>query len=283
MSGVCCIGELLWDVLPDRRTLGGAPANVAYHLNRLGVSARLVTRIGHDEAGEAALAQLEARRVDVAGVQRDPHLPTGAAHVLLDAQGHASYAFTTPAAWDALEPSSSAAADAVVFGTLAQRGARSRATIRALAGSARLAVCDLNLRAPYWDAEVIDESLRLATILKLNEDEVALLAGETTQGAGNVQAFASGLAARYELEAVCITRGAAGAGLWTESTWYERPAARVLVVDTVGAGDAFLAALLAARLEGRSWELALECATRLGGLVASLPGAMPEYDPAIAR
>jgi fructokinase len=273
---IACVGELLWDVLPDGRALGGAPANVAYHLARLGHAATLVTRVGRDELGDAARAALAARGLDVAGVQVDDALPTGAAHVTLDSQGHAAYRFVTPAAFDAIEPPPWTP-DVVVFGTLAQRDARSAGTIRRLAATARIGVYDVNLRPPHTSVPAVLATLAVAALVKVSEEEAAVLAAALGTSAEH-RAFARHVSERYGSQLVCVTRGALGAGLWTGGQWYDAPGIATAAVDTVGAGDAFVAALLDGWLEGRAAAETLERANRLGAYVATQRGAMPEYD-----
>lgn len=273
---IACVGELLWDVLPDGRTLGGAPANVAYHLARLGRAVMLVTRVGRDEPGDAARAELAARGLDVAHVQTDAALPTGAAHVTLDAHGHASYRFVTPAAFDALEPPAHAPR-VVVFGTLGQRDPRAAATIRRLATHARIAAYDVNLRPPHTAMETVIASLPLATLVKLSEEEAATLAAALDAPAAHA-AFARTLSERYGPRLVSITRGAGGAGLWTGGEWHDAAGIAAAAIDTVGAGDAFVAALLDGWLAGRPPAELLERANRLGAWVATQRGAMPAYD-----
>jgi len=273
---IACVGELLWDVLPDGRTLGGAPANVAYHLARLGYSATLVTRVGRDELGDAARADLAAHGLRVAEVQVDDALPTGAAHVTLDAHGHAAYRFVTPAAFDAIEQPV-CTPDVVVFGTLAQRDARSRETIRRVAAGARIAAYDVNLRPPHTSLETVIASLPLATIVKVSEEESDTLSAALGAPAGHA-AFARFVSERFGARLVCVTRGAGGAGLWAAGVWHDVAGIAAKATDTVGAGDAFVAALLAGWLEGRAPAETLERANRLGAYVAGRRGAMPEYD-----
>jgi len=278
---IACIGELLWDVLPDGRTLGGAPANVAYHLARLGHAATLVTRVGRDEPGDAARAELTAHGLDVASVQVDDALATGAAHVTLDSLGQAEYRFVTPAAFDAIEPPKWTP-DVVVFGTLAQRDARSAATIRRLAATARIGVYDVNLRPPYTSVPVVLASLPMATAVKLSEEEAAVLAAALGTSAGH-PVLARHLNERYGSQLVCVTRGAGGAGLWAGGRWHDAVGIATQTADTMGAGDAFVAAMLAAWLEGRAPADILDRANRLGAYVAARRGAMPEYDASTLR
>jgi fructokinase len=273
---VTCIGELLWDVLPTGRTLGGAPANVAYHLAQLGLGVRIVTRIGRDELGAAALAELRRRRLPVADVQYDDVLETGAAYVSLDATGHPDYRFVTPAAWDAIEPPG-VLPDVVVFGSLAQRDSRSESAVREVLAHAALRIYDVNLRPPFTPLEVVARSLPLATIVKVNADEARQIATFLDLPAGAAD-FAAALASRYALRMVCITRGPEGAAMWTDGVWTEVDGLPIVPVDTVGAGDAFLAALIHGWLAGSEPRQVLGRANRLGACVATRRGAMPEYD-----
>lgn len=273
---VACVGELLWDVLPDRRTLGGAPANVAYHLHRLGVAVRVVTRIGRDPLGAAARVEFERQSLDLAGLQVDENLPTGAAHVCLDERGNAGYQFVTPAAWDAIDYREADRSPVVVFGTLGQRDPRSRATITRLAAGVD-GILDMNLRPPYVDLKIIVASLERAALVKLNEEELQHVAAALDISADPVR-FAAALEQRFGVRTVCITRGARGARLVEAGALHEALPLPVEVVDTIGAGDAFLAALLLGRLRGAPWRATLALATQLGALVASAPGARPDYD-----
>lgn len=278
---------MLWDVLPAGEFLGGAPLNVAAHLARLGVQARLVSRVGDDPRGRAALARATELGVDVAGVQRDATRPTGTAEAVLDSDGTAAYRFPAPAAWDAIEADTqalalAAAAGAVVYGTLAQRAAPSAAAIQRLVGVARWRVFDANLRAPHVDAAIALRALERADFVKLNEDEVhryAAWLGVPAEPA----ALQRALAARYGTGSLCVTEGARGARLWHAGRYVEQPAVAIEVVDTIGAGDAFLAMLLAELLGGSDVAAAMQRAARLAAFVASQRGATPAYDAAALR
>ena len=272
---VTCIGELLWDVLPTGRVLGGAPANVAFHLRQLGLPVRLVTRLGRDEFGEAACEALRANGLPVDDVQWDDELPTGAAHVTLDAAGQAAYRFVTPAAFDAMV-APAFAPEVVVFGSLAQRDERSASALQAFVARAGRRVYDINLRPPFTPMAVVARSLPLANVVKVNEEEAALLAQALSLPL-DLPAFAAELAGRYGTEVVCITRGPGGAAAWRAGEWAEVPGVGVEAVDTVGAGDAFLAALVQGWLAGAAPRELLERANRLGAYVAARRGAMPAH------
>ena len=278
---VVCAGEVLWDSVPDGLHLGGAPYNVAYHLARLGRPARLASRVGDDVLGREARRRVAAGGVDASLVQTDGALPTGFVSVSLDAEGTPAYDIVGPAAWDALAlgPDLEAAAGAsaaVVFGSLAQRDARSRRTIRALVAAAPLAVFDVNLRPPFVDAGRVEASLHASDLVKLSGDELRQL-GRWFGLPDAPRAAAEALGERFGCRAVCVTRGADGAGFWCGGRWADHAGYPVAVRDTVGAGDAFLAGLLWAWLDGQDAAAALDWGSRLGALVASRSGATPEY------
>lgn len=289
MSGASavCVGEILWDVLPVGTFLGGAPLNVAGHLARLGLPVRLISRVGSDSRGVDAVHAAQALGIDTSVMQSDGALPTGEARVVFDDLGSASYTFLSPAAWDNIAASPAAidavrAADAIIFGTLAQRSIQSRTAVLQLADAARFRVFDANLRFPYIDREVTMQSLRRADLVKLNDDECAIIArwlGVDATPEALLAEFSRLRAGfdRPELE-LCITRGNYGAMYYAERGWHAERAVPTLVADTVGAGDAFLAMLVAQRLTGVGPAKALRRATVLAAFVVSRPGAVPTYE-----
>lgn len=277
-------GEVLWDSLPRGLFLGGAPHNVAFHLQQLGAEAALVSRVGDDVLGREAVRRIAARGLNPALIQVDPALPTGFVQVEVDADGIPSYDIVRPAAWDEIAVTDALIetvqrARALIYGTLAQRDQTSRQTLRALREVAALRVCDVNLRVPLVSREIVTESLQGADLAKLNDDEVGTLAewfGLPTGLSDAIRAISD----RFEVGTVCVTRGGNGALLLRRGELHDHPGYRAEVADTVGAGDAFLAALLSALLGGASSEDALDQANRLGAFVAGQSGAIPVYDPA---
>lgn len=283
-KAVLCMGEVLWDSLPSGLFLGGAPHNVAYHLARLGVQACMVSRLGDDVLGREAMSRLVESGLDSSHVQLDPVLQTGFVRVALGAEGGPVYDIVRPAAWDRIEMSDSlraaaTQARAVVFGSLAQRDPVSRSTIREVVSEAALAVLDVNLRWPFVDRDVVTESMRLADVVKMNREELQVIAGWHGWSAEPRKSILD-LADTYGSSIVCITRGNQGALLWNRGSWTESPGFPVEVRDTVGSGDAFLAALLAAHLQGLPDDRCLAQACRLGAFVATRTGATPAYDVA---
>ena len=292
---ICGLGELLWDLLPSGERLGGAPANFTVMASRLGNRGVIASRLGADGLGTKALAELKRFPVDLSYLQTDPDHPTGTVGVeILDGEPH--YVIHEPVAWDFLEwtPQWRALAeqvDAVCFGSLGQREPASRETIRQFVAATRhecVRVFDVNLRAPFYSARLIAESLSRATIFKLNEGEVpivlALLGGPSMAGAEQTEAAlrsaARWLLERYPLKMVAITMGAHGSLLVTHDEHDRHMGLKTSVADTVGAGDAFTAALVDAYLRGVSLYQMNDAGNRWGSWVASQAGAMPELDDA---
>jgi fructokinase len=278
---VLCVGEVLWDSMPEGLFLGGAPTNVAYHLQRLGQAATLISRVGDDVLGREALRRLDAFGLDTDFIQVDSALPTGFVRVDVDDEGIPAYEIVQPVAWDeiALDErlvARAAEARGVVFGSLAQRQEASRQTVQALSAAGAFAVFDVNLRPPFVDRDIVQVSLEAADCVKLNEDELLEMAAWFGWPDALREAVGA-LAEAFGCALVCVTRGGEGAALWHTGEWAEHPGYLVTVRDTVGAGDAFLAALLASVLSGCSDEVALDYACRLGAFVASRFGAMPDY------
>jgi fructokinase len=289
------LGELLWDVLPEGPRLGGAPANFAVMAARLGNHAAILSRIGRDELGRKAMDQLDPLPADAGFVQVDLQHETGRVTVELK-DGQPSYTIHQPAAWDFLELSDdwvqlAERADAICFGTLAQRRGESRQTIQNLVGLTKkesIRMFDVNLRAPFYSDEAIQESLELATVMKMNDAEVPQVMRLMGVAAGQVESGVpiglDGLRENAErlleefptLGMVAVTRGGQGSLLVTRTEWHEHPGIPVRVADTIGAGDAFTAALTHYLLRGADLATLNEAGNRWGGWVASQAGAMPE-------
>lgn len=283
------IGELLWDLLPEGPRLGGAPANFTVMAGRLGNHAAILSRIGRDDLGRQAVDLLDPLPADTEFLQVDPAHETGQVTVTLT-DGQPSYVIHEPAAWDFMELSDewvrlAERADAICFGSLAQRSLESRQTIQTLAAqtpSTCVRVFDVNLRSPFYSSEVIQESLELATVMKMNDAEVPLVLGllglpaAEEQGAAALRSAAVRLLNEFPtLKMVAITRGESGSVLVTREDSHEHPGVPIKVADTIGAGDAFTAALTHAMLRGTDLATLNEAGNRWGAWVASEPGAMP--------
>jgi fructokinase len=249
----------------------------------LGDRGIIASRIGDDSLGCEALDRWEQSNVNSAHVQLDPDHPTGTARVELDDDGKPAYAILEDVAWDYFEFSPdwqelAAQADAVCFGSLAQRSLVSRDTIRSFITATRaetLIVFDLNLRRPFYSAEALSASLALSDIAKLNDEELRTVVELLNLGGGRDEDSARRLLRYYDLQMVCVTRGDRGSLLVTESASVEHPGFKVDVADTIGAGDAFSAALVRHYLRGESLERISDAANRLAALVATQVGATP--------
>jgi fructokinase len=283
------LGEALWDVLPDGDHFGGAPANVALHAAALGAESWLVSAVGQDARGDAALARLDAAGVRRDTVARLADHPTGVVRVTLDAAGHPVYDIATESAWDYLPWSVAVQqvaerADAIAFGSLAQRSPTSRATIRRAVSTTRDSswrLFDVNLRQTYYDAGVLTTSLELANAVKLNDGELPVVAQLCGVRAAAPVDQLRALCDRFGLRLAALTRGACGALLVTPDEVCESAAPPTVVADTVGAGDAFTAALLIGVLAGCSLDAVSRRANAVASYVCSQPGATPPIPEAM--
>jgi len=283
MATILSIGEILWDVFPEAEHLGGAAFNFAAHAARLGHQVLFVSAVGRDERGRRALERAREFGLSTRYIRTVEGAPTGCVTVSLDAAGVPSFVIHRPAAYDLavlapeeLEELAARAPDWIYYGTLYQMHAGARrltmTLLEALPAPRRL--YDVNLRKDCYTAELVADLLRRASVVKLNEDEMAALAAMLGLPA-DAERFSRALAGRYGLEAVCVTHGAAGCSLLSDSEFVRAAGYRVPVADTVGAGDAFAAALVHGLSAG--WETArvADFANRVGALVASRDGGTP--------
>ena len=276
------LGELLWDLLPAGKQLGGAPANFAYITNLLGNKGVPASRVGNDSLGDAALQRLTQLGVSTEFVQRDALHPTGSVNVEID-RGQPRFEILQSVAWDFLDWSQpwqqlATEADAVCFGSLAQRSAQSQSTIRSFLNATRpraVRVFDVNLRQNFYSRQVLAESMRLATIVKLNHEELPKILNLFEIASHGEMDSAQRLRSMHDLKLVCITRGDGGSLLISANECSEHAGIKVKVADTVGAGDAFTAAMVHGYLRGSPLKQINETANRVGAWVASQPGAMP--------
>ena len=279
---VAGIGELLWDVFPHYERLGGAPANFAFHCYQLGAKAYPVSCVGTDELGLRARDRLREIGVDTGYVLESDAFPTGTAQVTLSEQGKPSYQIIEDVAWDHLPFTSALEAlaaklDAVCFGTLSQRSAVSRATIRSFVQhmpATALKIFDVNLRQTFFSKELVEGSLELASILKLSDEELPVLA-DYFGLRGDVTARLNGLRERFDLDLVAYTRGPDGSVLLRGNELDDAPGQGGPAVDSVGAGDSFTASLCMGLLKG--WPLGKVnlFANRVATFVCSQKGATP--------
>lgn len=276
------IGEMLWDLLPEGARIGGATTNFAFHTNALGVDAAAVSCVGEDALGREILDRLAAWGMETRYLSVRPDYPTGWVDVKLDAHGVPEYTIHEGVAWDHIAWNDSLAElaptlDAVCYGSLGQRAPESRATIVRFLEAVRpdcLRVCDINLRQSYFTTEILRDSMERADVLKLNHEELPIVAGRLGLG-GTPEEMLIGLRDRFDLELVALTRGGDGSALLAGDRLSEHPGYSVTVVDTVGAGDAFTAALVVGLLRGDDLDSLNAAANRAAADVCAQAGAIP--------
>lgn len=277
------IGELLWDMLPGGKKIGGAPANFAYHVSQFGIPATVVSAVGCDELGDELMQELSQKPmgmlIDKVGY------PTGTVAVELAGKGMPTYDIKQNVAWDNIPftPELEALAKrtrAVCFGSLAQRSDVSRSTIQKFISAmpdepGRLKIFDINLRQGYHTPQLIEKSLEVCNVLKINDEELEVLGRMFDLPDGGIKEICRTLLERYNLDILVLTCGVNGSWLFTPDAVSFKPTPKVEVADTVGAGDSFTAAFTAAILGGKTVDEAHELAVKLSSFVCTQHGAMP--------
>jgi fructokinase len=281
-KNILCIGEVLWDVFGESRKPGGAPLNVALHLNRLNNRVNVVSRVGDDEKGRALTDFVLSKGLNTNYIQVDRILPTSEVLVSLDKKGNASFEIVQPVAWDKLEFNSdlemlAKKAGVIVYGSLASRNSYSRETIIKSLNKDAIKIVDVNLRPPFTDITIVKDLLSRADIAKLNNDELRIIAEWDNFHSEDEKELVKWMSNQYKLKMVCVTKGDKGALLYDNNIFYYHKGFKVKVADTVGAGDAFLAGLIYSFIQGDSDGDSLTFACATGAFVASRDGATPDY------
>jgi fructokinase len=279
---VVCFGEILWDNLPTGRKPGGAPMNVAYHLNKLGINSTLISRVGNDKNGEELLKFIKGKGLSTDFCQKDAHHKTSTVEVSIGSDHEVKYDIVAPVAWDYIEHESQmddlvSNADAFVFGSLAIRNSVSNRTLQGLLEKAKCKVFDVNLREPHYSQASIAQLLHKIDLLKINIHELNLLSAWFSAHCVTEWERVKVLQDQFEIEEIIITKGATGATYYTKNAQCNYPAFKVEVNDTIGSGDSFLAAFLSQKLIHQDIEETLNCAVALGAFVTTREGACPEY------
>jgi len=277
---VICFGEVLFDVFPSYRQIGGAPLNVALRLATLGLEAQIISRIGNDALGKELLAFIQASNVSTETIQIDEILPTGEVLVQLDEQGSASYTINYPVAWDSIQATATVisaikSADALVFGSLVCRDERSYNTLQQLLSLARYKIFDVNLRAPFYSPALLINLMQQSDFIKFNDDELYEISGYLNSPFQSLEENIVFMAEQTHAKSICVTKGSHGAVLYYNAQLYFNSGYKIIVADTVGAGDSFLAGLLSQLLVNVKPQKALDFACALGAMVASHEGANP--------
>ena len=280
---VICFGEVLWDLLPSGKVVGGAPMNVAYHLTNFGYSTRMISRIGHDDNGRALERFLKEKGINTNLIQTDNFYPTSTVKVELSALGTPAYEIVKPVAWDYIIPTidntkAVKEAKAFVFGSLAARSERTKDTLISLLDTEALKVFDVNLRAPFYDQSLLETLLNKADIVKMNDEELALI-GSWYYEEREENELAEKLKQHFKLKILIVTQGSRGAFLIGPENQVKTVKARkIQVTDTIGSGDSFLAGFLYQYLTHEPLIVCLEFAARTGALVATMRGGTPKID-----
>lgn len=284
------LGELLWDILPDGKKLGGAPANFIYHVCQTGINGYVISSVGDDENGQELIHELQSKQLNTAYIGVDKTKPTGTVTVALDSFGNPSYSINEQVAWDFIELTAEnknlmKSAHAVCFGSLAQRSDGSKNTIQKLLLNTSpdcIRVFDINLRKQYYSHETIVSSLKLANVLKINEDELKILSS-LEHIEGSETEVMNTLLGRYALNLIALTRGDKDSILLTKDGISILESPKIQVVDTVGAGDSFTAALVTGLLKGMSIREIHKSAIELSAWVCTQSGATPNYPDALSK
>ncbi len=279
---VICFGEVLWDILPQGRMIGGAPLNVSYHLHKLGISTALVSRIGADDYGKDIKAFMEESGLHHAVLQADGSHPTGRVEVIIEPDHEIKYDIVRNTAWDFIEFDEevkrlSGKAGHLVYGSLACRNGVSRDTLTKMMDNPLVKIMDVNLRAPFYSKELLLELITKADILKINEAELGLIA-EWFGCSGNDHEKMKALREQFNLGTLLVTCGSKGAYLLYENDFFFEPGYKIEVVDTIGSGDAFLAGFLSGYIAGKLPRQALKIANGMGAFIAQRRGGCPVYE-----
>ena len=276
-----CFGEVLFDVFPTYRQIGGAPLNVALRLATFGFEAQIISKIGNDALGKEILSFIQSNLVSTETIQIDDTLATGEVLVQLDDQGSATYTINYPVAWDNIEVTAAVTnaltnADALVFGSLACRDERSYNSLQKLLKIAHYKIFDVNLRAPFYSQALLLNLMQQSDFIKFNDDELYEISGYLNSPFKSLEENILFIAGHTHAKSICVTKGSQGAVLYYNQQLYFNSGYKVNVVDTVGAGDSFLAGLLSQLLVNIEPQKALDFACALGALVASHEGANPK-------
>lgn len=278
---VAAYGEVLWDVFAQEKKIGGAPLNVALRMQSLGCEVAMISCVGNDEDGSAIISHVKSLGLETGAIIESEDFPTGLVNVTLNDSGSASYVIHYPSAWDKIvlndfARNRAANADVLIFGSLVCRDVVSRKSLEELLQANVYKVFDVNLRKPHYSYEILERLMHSASFIKFNDEELAEIASALHSPFTTLKENIHFIAEETSTASICVTRGQHGAILLWENQLYENPGYEVKVVDTVGAGDSFLAALITSLLTGKIPQEAINFACATGALVAASLGANPE-------
>ena len=280
MSKIICFGEILWDVFPTHKTIGGAPLNVALRLQSFQNEIALISCLGDDKSGTELQLQLQKNSISSYYIQKDKEYKTSTVAISLDKNGSASYLINHPCAWDNIQLNSELkslvkSSEAFVFGSLVARSNTSRNTLIKLLTFSKFSVFDLNLRPPHYNISSIKVLMNAANFIKFNDDEITEISKSLGIQGESIEHTISYVATYSNTASICVTLGEKGAILYYEKRFFYSKGYQVEVADTVGSGDSFLATLIDALLKREDPQLAIDRACAVGALVAKSSGANP--------
>jgi fructokinase len=274
-------GEVLWDVFSNEKKIGGAPLNVALRMKTLGCEAAMISCVGNDQDGKAIIDHVKSLGLETDAIIQSEEYPTGLVTVSLNESGAASYEINYPSAWDKivlndLAKKITANADVLIFGSLVCRDEVSRKSLEELLQTKVYKVFDVNLRKPHYTYEILEQLMQSADFIKFNDEELLEIAAALNSPFSTLEENIQFIGEKTNTQAMCVTRGGDGALLYWKNKLYENAGYPVKVVDTVGAGDSFLATLITSLLNGKEPQTAINLACAVGALVAASTGANPE-------
>jgi len=280
---IVCFGEILWDIFPDGEKAGGAPFNAAYHIKKMGIEVKMLSRIGNDELGKKLTDRMKGWGITTSYIQEDLEHPTSTVLAKIDEHHEASYEIINHVAWDYIEflPEHEklvSEAEAFIFGSLSARNEKTRETLLKLLKSAKLKVFDVNFRPPFIDVDLIRQLLHHADIVKMNKSEMRQIMEFLGKEYKSEEETAAFIQKHFDIREIILTKGSKGARYFTGDTHYDFAAVPIEIADTVGSGDAFLSGFISKRILGGSPEEMMNNAVSLGAWITSKYGACPGYD-----
>lgn len=281
-SYAVCFGEILWDIFPTGSRAGGAPFNVAYNLDKMGLKVQMISRIGDDQLGNDLLKQIKNWNIATDYIQIDKEKPTGTVIANFDEQGEAHYDIVDDVAWDHIKIYAEHQAlvqnaEAFVFGSLIARNAASKNTLLQLIEFSKFNVFDVNFRPPFIDFEFIKILLEKADLVKMNKAELRQIIEFLGEEYKDENTSVTHIQQHFDLNEIILTKGSKGARYFVGNENYTFPAVSIKITDTVGSGDSFLAGFLSKRIQGKTPDEIMKQAVSLGAFITSKSGACPDY------
>lgn len=280
MSKIVCFGEILWDVFPSHKKIGGAPLNVAIRLKSFDNDVYIISSVGDDADGKQLLSFINDKQVNASEVQVSSNYKTSNVIVKLDKEGSATYIIEKPCAWDFINLTESSielvkSSDALIYGSLVTRMTTSKATLLELLKVSKFKVFDVNLRTPYYDYIVLKQLMLQSDLIKFNDEEILEFCNYYDFKSDNIKSQIRFVSEETNTSQICVTQGGEGAIFYTKGKFYKSSGYKVIVKDTVGAGDSFLATLINGILKHEPPQISINKACAIGALVASKEGANP--------